>query len=263
MGFDKISFTVDGGIARITLERPDELNAMSASMGEEIRAAVALVNADESARVCIVSGRGRAFSSGANLKTLGKEAGLADQDAVGLGGGAAFYRLFLSIRDLRVPSIAAMNGHAIGAGFCFALGADLRVAKSGSKFGMTFVKLGIHPGMAATWNLPRLIGPSRAADLLYTGRTISAEEAFQMGIVNRVAGEDFDQVVDELAGQIAASGPLAVRSLKDTLRGSFERSIGEAIEMEAERQEATFKSSDAAEGMSAILAKRKPEFTGR
>ncbi len=262
MDFKTILFAVKDGIARITINRPAERNAMTPLMGQEIANAVGRINADDEARVCVIRGAGKAFSSGANLKTLGKEAGI-DSDAETLGGGAAFYRLFLSIRDLRIPSIAAVNGHAIGAGFCFALGADLRVVRSGAKLGMTFVKLGIHPGMASTWNLPRLIGPSRAAELLYTGRIISGEEAFQLGIANRLADEDFDEVVEELAADIAASAPLAVRALKETLRGSYERDIEAAIDIEAERQSRTFQSQDAAEGIQAILDKRKPRFHGR
>ncbi len=262
MKFETILFTNENGVAGITLNRPAERNAMTPLMGREIVRAVERINATDDVRVCVIRGAGKAFSSGANLKTLGKEAGI-DSEAETLGGGAAFYRLFLSIRSLRVPSIAAVNGHAIGAGFCFALAADLRVVRCGAKLGMTFVKLGIHPGMAATWNLPRLIGPSRAADLLYTGRIISAEEAFGMGIANRLADDDFEEVVEDLAADIAASAPLAVRALKETLQGSYDRTLDEAIEIEAQRQALTFESEDASEGIQAILAKRKPEFRGR
>jgi len=260
--FETIRLTTHEGIARLVLNRPHELNAMTPSMGQEIRTAVDQLNSDDAVRVVVVRGEGRAFCSGANLKTLGKEAGVSD-DGQGLGGGAAFYRLFLSVRDLRVPSIAALNGHAIGAGFCFALGCDLRVMHANAKVGMTFVKLGIHPGMAATWNLPRLIGPTRAADLLYTGRILGAEECLSLGIVNRVAGEDFDVVVDELAGEIAASAPLAVRALKQTLRASERFTIDEALEAEAARQAKTFATADAAEGIRAVIEKRKPDFHGR
>jgi len=262
MDFTTIVFEITDHVARITLNRPEERNAMTPLMGQEIVRAVETINGDDDARVCVIRGAGKAFSSGANLKTLGKEAGI-DTRAESLGGGATFYRLFLSIRDLKVPSIAAVNGHAIGAGFCFALGADLRVVRAGAKLGMTFVKLGIHPGMAATWNLPRLIGASRAADLLYTGRIVSAEEAFQLGVANRLAADDFDEVVEELAADIAGSAPLAVRAVKETLRGSFERGIEAAVDLEAERQSETFQSKDAAEGIQAILAKRKPVFNGR
>ncbi len=262
MAFENISVETSGGVGRITLNRPNERNAMSPEMGQEVEAAVAQLNDDDTLRVVVVSGTGKAFSSGGDLKSLAREAGLSSEGQ-GLGGGAAFYKLYLSIRALRVPSIAAINGHAIGAGLCFALGCDLRVMHSRAKIGMTFVKIGIHPGMAATWNLPRLIGAARAADLLYTGRLLDAEEALAIGLVNRVAGDDFAASVDELAATIAANGPLAIRALKQTLRGSAGRSIEDAVVIEAQAQAQTFQSEDAREGIAAVIEKRLPRFLGR
>jgi enoyl-CoA hydratase/carnithine racemase len=261
MAFEQIRVT-RGRVARITLARPAERNAMTPLMGREIMRAVEEINADDSVRVVVLTGEGKGFCSGADLRTLGAEAG-SGEDAEGLGGGENFYRAFLSIRDLRVPSIAAINGHAIGAGFCFSLGADLRVMHRDAKVGMTFVRLGIHPGMAATWNLPRLIGPSQAADLLYTGRLIGADEALALGVANRIAGDDFDAVVDELAGQIAGAAPLAVRATKQTLRGSEGRTIEDALTREAAVQAVTFTSEDAGEGIRAMREKRTPDFKGR
>jgi len=262
MAFENISVETSGGVGRITLNRPNERNAMSPEMGQEVEAAVAQLNDDDTLRVVVVSGAGKAFSSGGDLKSLAREAGLSSEGQ-GLGGGAAFYKLYLSIAALRVPSIAAINGHAIGAGLCFALGCDLRVMHSRAKIGMTFVKIGIHPGMAATWNLPRLIGAARAADLLYTGRLLDAEEALAIGLVNRVAGDDFAASVDELAATIAANGPLAIRALKQTLRGSAGRSIEDAVVIEAQAQAQTFQSEDAREGIAAVMEKRLPRFLGR
>jgi enoyl-CoA hydratase/carnithine racemase len=212
--------------------------------------------------VVVIRGAGKGFCSGASLGTLGAETSSGSGEE-GLGGSENFYRAFLSIRDLRVPSIAAINGHAIGAGFCFALGADLRVMHREAKAGMTFVRLGIHPGMAATWTLPRLVGPSAAADLLYTGRLLGAEEALALGIAGRIAGDDFDAVVEETATAIASSAPVAVRALKQTLRGSETRSIDDALVREASAQGMTFATADAAEGISAMREKRTAVFVGR
>jgi enoyl-CoA hydratase/carnithine racemase len=262
MEFEQISVTKDGPVARLTLQRPAERNAMTPRMGREVASAVEQLNADDDVRVVVVTGAGKGFCSGADLRTLGAEAGSGDGEE-GLGGGENFYRAFLAIRDLRVPSIAAINGHAIGAGFCFSLGADLRVMHKDAKVGMTFVRLGIHPGMAATWTLPRLVGPSVAADLLYTGRLVGADEALALGIANRVAGDDFDAVVSELAGAIAVAAPLAVRGCKHTLRGSEGRTIDDALTREASVQAMTFQSSDAAEGIQAMREKRAPAFRGR
>ncbi|HEY2772501.1 MAG TPA: enoyl-CoA hydratase/isomerase family protein [Candidatus Binatia bacterium] len=261
MSFEQIT-VARGAISRITLDRPAERNAMTPQMGREIRAAVDEINSDAEARVVVITGAGKGFCSGADLRTLGAEAG-SGEAAEGLGGGENFYRAFLSIRDLKVPSIAAVNGHAVGAGFCFALGADLRVIHRDAKVGMTFVRLGIHPGMAATWTLPRLVGPSAAADLLYTGRLIGADEALSLGIANRIAGDDFDAVVDELAGAIAAAAPVAVRETKQSLRDSELRSLDAALAHEASVQAMTFTTEDAGEGIRAMREKRAPAFRGR
>lgn len=262
MSFQQIQVTGGGPIGRITLHRPAERNAMTPLMGREIARAVEQLNGDDAVRVVVVTGSGKGFCSGADLRTLGAEAG-SGEEAEGLGGGENFYRAFLSVRDLRVPSIAAINGHAVGAGFCFSLAADLRVMHRDAKVGMTFVRLGIHPGMAATWNLPRLIGPSAAADLLYTGRLVGAEEALALGIANRIAGDDFEAVVEGLASEIAAAAPLAVRGTKQTLRGSEHRTIEDALTREASVQAVTFTTEDAAEGIRAMREKRAPVFRGR
>jgi enoyl-CoA hydratase/carnithine racemase len=262
MSYEHVRVEIQSHVGRITLDRAAERNAMTLAMGREIERAVADLNAETSLRVVVVTGAGKAFSSGGNLKTLGKEAGLASEGS-DLGGGETFYKSFLSIRDLRVPSIAAINGHAIGAGLCFAIACDLRVMHRDAKVGMTFVKLGIHPGMAATWNLPRLIGPSRAADLLYTGRLVGADEALTLGLVSRVAGDDFGSVVTATAEAIASNGPVAVRLLKETMRKTFDRTIDESVKREASAQAETFHTEDAREGLSAIMEKRSPVFRGR
>jgi len=262
MSTELITLEVRDSVATLTLNRPDVRNAMTAEMGRRVEAAVESLNAMPDVRVVVVTGAGRAFSSGGDLNSLAKDAGIGDSGD-GLGGGANFYSLYLSIGRLAVPSIAAINGHAIGAGLCFALACDLRVMHEQAKVGMTFVKIGIHPGMAATWNLPRIVGPAHAADLLYTGRLVDAREALSIGLVNRVAGADFAQTVAELARSIAANGPVAVRALKQTLRGSATRTIDDAIVREADAQAMTFKTEDAREGISAVKAKREPRFTGR
>ncbi|MFT4571486.1 MAG: enoyl-CoA hydratase/carnithine racemase [Hyphomicrobiaceae bacterium] len=259
--FEQINLSFDGYIATIELARPAERNAMTPQMGREIQAAVDAINNQPDIRVAVIRGAGKSFCAGADLSTLGSEAGVGDGE--GLGGSENFYRAFLSIRDLAMPSIAAINGHAIGAGLCFTLGADLRVMHERAKAGMTFSRLGIHPGMAATWNLPRLVGPTIAADLLYTGRLFDGREAFAMGLVNRVAGDDFDEVVAELANAVAEAAPIAVRGIKQTLRGTFDRTIDDALVREAAVQEKTFETEDAAEGIRAIREKRTPDFKAR
>lgn len=263
MPFENIDFLIEeSGIARITLDRPDQRNAMTPAMGEEVRAAVEQINASETARVAIIRGAGRAFCSGADLANLAHEAG-NESESEGLGGEGNFYRLFLSIGELRVPSIAAINGHAIGAGLCFALGADLRVMHTKAKVGMTFVRLGIHPGMGGTWNLPRLVGQPKAAELLYTGRLVEAGEALSIGLVNAIAGDDFDDTVEALATSIRDNAPIAVAAVKATLREGERRTLEESLEVESAAQAMTFRTDDAAEGIAAIREKRRASFQGR
>ncbi len=263
MPFENIEFVIEeSGIARITLNRPDQRNAMTPAMGAEVRAAVEQINANDTARVAIIRGAGRAFCSGADLANLAHEAG-NEGEREGLGGEGNFYRLFLSIGELRVPTIAAINGHAIGAGLCFALGADLRVMHEKAKVGMTFVRLGIHPGMGGTWNLPRLVGKAKAAELLYTGRLVEAEEALAIGLVNHIAGDDFESIVEQLASSICDNAPIAVAAVKETLRGGERRTLEESLEVESAAQAMTFRTADAGEGIAAIREKRKASFQGR
>jgi len=259
VAYQHLLLDFDGNIARVTLNQPDSLNAMSPEMGHEMRQVVDELNQRDAVRVVVFRGAGRAFSAGGNLDRLEEEARSArgEKGGQGIGGGRSFYSLYLSIRDLKMPSIAAINGHAIGAGLCFALGCDLRVVHQRAKLGMTFVRLGIHPGMAATWNLPRLVGPAMAAELLFTGRLVMAEEAVRIGLANRSAdGDQFDAVVNELAQQICGSAPIAVRSVKETLRGTFDRTIEEAIGIEADEQTMTFGTDDALAGIAAVREKR-------
>jgi enoyl-CoA hydratase len=266
VSYDNILIERHEGITHLTLNRPDARNAMTPEMGAEVRDAVDQINRDGTSRVVVVRGAGKAFSGGGNLQSLEDEALAATGQATagkGLAGGRNFYSAFLSIRQLEMPTIAAVNGHAIGAGMCFALGCDLRVVHERAKLGMTFVKLGIHPGMAATWNLPRLVGPARAAELLFSARLIDAQEALAWGIANRVAGDDtFDQVVQGLAAEIAGCAPVAVRAVKRTLRGTFHRELDDALAIEADEQKRTFGTSDALEGIRAIKEKREPDFRG-
>jgi enoyl-CoA hydratase len=173
----------------------------------------------------------------------------------------AFYKLFLSVRDLPCPTVAAVNGAAIGAGLCVALACDLRVAALDAKLALNFTRIGIHPGMAATWILPRLVGPALAAELLFTGRLLNGEEAVQIGLVNRaVAREDVLREALALARACATSAPRAVRGVKQALRRSLAVSLEDQLSFEAERQAECFESEDLKEGIAAVREKREPVF---
>jgi enoyl-CoA hydratase len=180
------------------------------------------------------------------------------------GSPRDFYARYLSIRGLPIPTIAAINGHGIGAGLCIALACDMRIAVAGAKMGMTFTRLAIHPGMGGTYFLPRLVGTARACELFFTGRVFDADEAERLGLVNRtVAPENFNAAVDELATEIAKSGPIAVRMTKRAIYRGVEHSLEDMLEYEGLNQGMTFRTQDAREGVTAIMEKREPKFTGR
>ena len=263
MSYEHIQLIRDGHVATLKLNRPEARNAMSIAMGDEVARAVEDVRADADIRVLVVTGEGRAFSGGGDLGMLAADAGIGEAHA-GMGGPPReFYNRYLSVATLPIPTLAAINGHAIGAGFCFALACDLRIASSNAKLGMTFTKLGIHPGMGATYFLPRLLGTARAAELLFSGRIIDATEAERLGIVSRVAPRDaFSAAVSTLARDIAAAAPIAVRMVKRALYRGVEHSLDDALDLESFQQSATFQTSDAREGITAVLEKREPRFTG-
>ena len=265
MTYEHIELIRDGHVATLKLNRPDTRNAMSIAMGEEVAHAVEAIRADDSARVLVVTGEGKAFSAGGDLSMLAADAGLSEDKRHGMGGPPRdFYKRYLSVATLPIPTVAAINGHAIGAGMCFALACDLRIAASDAKMGMTFTKLGIHPGMGATYLLPRLIGTARACDLLFTGRIIDAEEAEHLGILNRiVAREGLPAAVSELAHELAAAAPIAVRLVKRAVYRGVEHSLADALDLESSQQAATFQTADAKEGIRAVMEKRPPKFTGR
>lgn len=266
MSYEHILLTRREGVVRLTFNRPDSRNAMTPAMGEEVVRAVGEIRADTDARVLILSGSGTSFSSGGDLAMLAHDTGaVQSSEAPSMAGSPRdFYARYLSIRSLPIPTIAAINGHAIGAGLCIALACDMRLAADDAKMGMTFTRLAIHPGMGGTYLLPRLVGTARACELFFTGRIFDAAEAERLGVVNRtVPRADFEAAVDQLAGEIAASGPVAVRMCKRAIYRGTEHSLEDMIEYEALNQAATFRTADAREGVTAIMEKRAPEFTGR
>src|SRR6478672_9027137 len=169
------------GVVLLTLDNPDMRNAMSDEMTASWVAAIDAIAADPSVRAVVVTGEGSAFCSGGNTSWIASEPD-ASVDRL-RGRMLPFYRSWLSIRSLEVPTIAAINGPAIGAGLCLALACDIRYAAASARLGAPFVRLGMHPGMAATWLLPEAVGPAAARDLLLTGRTVDADEALRLGLV--------------------------------------------------------------------------------
>jgi enoyl-CoA hydratase len=259
----------DGDVVTLTFNDPSHLNAMTQAMGEAFSAAVAELAGDTRLRALVLTGAGRAFSAGGDLTMI--EARAAAGAANGPRGRAAirdgmraFYKLFLAVREIPCPTISAVNGAAIGAGLCVALACDVRIAASEAKLGLNFTQLGLHPGMGATWTLPRLVGPARAAEILYSSRIFTGAEAATIGLVNRaVAQAEVLPAARALAAEFAAAAPLAVRGVKRALARSGDATLEDQLSFEAQEQAACFESRDVHEGLASVREKRAAKFEGR
>lgn len=249
------------GVARLVLDNPAQRNAMSAEMTESWGRAIDALAADPELRVVVVTGEGSAFCSGGDPRWI---AGEPDAPVDRLRSRMiAFYRAWLAIRRLEVPTIAALNGPAVGAGLCLALACDLRYAAAGARLSAPFVRLGMNPGMAATYLFPDVLGAAHARDLLLTGRVVDAEEARQLGLVSRVLADDgFDAEVQQIAEGIAATAPIASRYTTVALRDGGHADLESAIQWEALAQPITLATEDLQEGVRAAREKRPPQFRG-
>jgi enoyl-CoA hydratase len=249
----------EAGVVTITLDSPERRNALDEELSAQLRQAVAGVAADPGARCVVLTGKGRAFCSGADLGEFrSQDVGgvLPRREMLG-----AYYRTFLDVRDLAVPTIAAVNGPAIGAGLNLALVCDLRIAGASARFGATFVRLGIHPGGGATYMLTRLLGPARAAEMLLSGELVDGPRALEMGLVNRLVEDaELASSAASLAATIAANAPRAVRATKRALRIALDADIATMLEVEGLAQAATQESQDAGEGWAAFRERRAPRF---
>jgi 2-(1,2-epoxy-1,2-dihydrophenyl)acetyl-CoA isomerase len=257
-----ITTEVRDRIATITLNRPDKLNAFSGTMREELLDALVVAEHDADCRVAVITGAGRAFCAGGDVDFM---SGLQRD-----GNVAAFRKLLdagrdvvLQIAAMEKPVIASVNGIAAGAGCNLALACDYRIASDAAKLGETFVKIGLHPDWGGTWLLPRLIGRSRAAELLMTGRIVDASEALAIGLVDRVVpAAELASETSKLAQSIAAAPPIAVAGIKRALAATERNDLRAQLDLEADHQLRAFQSSDAAEGMKAFFEKRAPAFQG-
>jgi enoyl-CoA hydratase len=249
------------GVARLVLDNPAQRNAMSEPMTRSWERAVDALAGDPEVRVVVVTGEGSAFCSGGDPRWIaGEPDASVDRLRTRMIG---FYRTWLALRRLEVPTVAAVNGPAVGAGLCLALACDLRYAAASATLSAPFVRLGMHPGMAATFLLPDVVGDAAARDLLLTGRAVDAEEARALGLVSRVFPDaEFADAVGEIAEQIAATAPIASRYTTAALRDGGHRDLESAIQWEALAQPITLATEDLQEGIRAAREKRRPDFRG-
>ena len=249
-------------IGVITLNRPDNRNSMTPDLLDGFTRAVGEVRADADVRCVVITGNGHCFCAGADFRSVVQRQGegrprLANERSF------AMYTPFLSILDVEVPVLAALNGHAVGGGFGLALMCDIRIGNEQAKYGANFTRLGLSPGMAISYLLPRLVGVSRAAELLFTGRLFPGVEAERMGLFSAaVDGPEVLPRTMELARAIAASAPVAVRLTKRIMYQGLDWQPRAGAWREAYDQALTIESRDASEGVAALLGKREPAFTG-
>lgn len=246
-----------GVVSKLILNEPDKANVMSPEMAPEFRDAVAELRADERVRAVVLTGAGKAFSGGGRLEMIEE---LTRHDwARNRDYMLDFYAKYLSLFQLDVPVIAAINGAAVGAGFLISMAADIRIASENAKLGVNFVKLGLHPGLGGTFTLPALLGHARAAELLFTGKLITGAEAAQMGLVNRaVPAEQVLPAAMAMAEEIAANAPLTIKTLKKNLKARYLRELQLALDDEAAAQAAG--GAELVEGIAAAKEKRAPKF---
>jgi enoyl-CoA hydratase/carnithine racemase len=257
---DAVRYQRDGFVGVITLDRADNRNSMTPELLDAFAAAAATARADGELRCLIVTGSGSVFSAGADFKS-NVQRGAAH--ALPHERSFAMYEPFLSLLDIEVPIIAAMNGHAVGGGFGLALLCDIRIAARGAKVGANFCRLGLAPGLGISYLLPRVVGASRAAELLFAGRLLTGEEAVAMGLVSEaLAAEAVLPRAREMAAEIATSAPLAVRATKRALYQGLGWEVRRAAWGEAFVQAETLATADFAEGVAALLEKREPHFRG-
>lgn len=257
VSFEHLSFDFDDSVAVITIDRQSALNALNQELLQELAFAFELAEADAETRALVVTGAGRAFVAGADISELqgisdvmgGREAALAGQSVMN------------ALANLPFPTVAAINGFALGGGLELALAADMRVAAVGARLGLPEVGLGLIPGYGGTQRLPRLVGKGRAFELIFTGRHVTADEALQMGLVNRVAENALEAAL-ELAHLAAKNAPVALGLAKEAIVRGIDLPLPEALEIEADLFGMVTTTQDMKEGTSAFLAKRAPDFKG-
>jgi 2-(1,2-epoxy-1,2-dihydrophenyl)acetyl-CoA isomerase len=254
---------VEDGLAILTLNRPDRMNAINSELATALNEALTAISVDKHIHAVIITGAGKAFCAGGDLKEIWEGRQKNDKESLEpllrSGMGAV-----LKMRTMRQPIVAAVNGAAAGAGMNIALAADVRFAAETASFGETFAKVGLFPDFGGTFFLPQLVGHAKAAELLYTGDMFDAKTALQLGVVNRLVPAD--KLLEEaknFAMTIVTGPRVASRALKQVLFGNQRAELTKALEYEVEEQMRCFASEDSAEGLRAFFEKRKPNFQGK
>ena len=264
MSYECLIYEAKDNVATLTLNRPERMNALGGTLREDFSAALTQAIDDPEVRVIVITGAGKAFCAGGDVKAMQeakeqkRERPLMERVAPGRD------RSVLLMRESPKPLIAAVNGAAAGAGMNIALGCDIRLASTTARFSQAFVRRGLHPDWGGTYFLPRIVGMAKAAEMIFTGQIISAAEALRLGIVRSVhEPEQLLPTTYELAAKIAAGPPIAIRLARRALYHNADADLKSSLEFETFAQNICFETEDAREGIRAFVEKREPKFQGR
>ncbi len=264
MSFETLLLEKNEGIAVLTLNRPERMNALNPKMSEEFVQALQEVNQDDEARVLVVTGAGKAFCTGADVGGMSAEERKPKGAEEIRRGFRNIQAIILGLHRLEKPTIAMINGAAVGGGFDLACSCDLRTGSEHARFMVAFTRIGLFPGWGGTWLYPRIIGVPKAAEMLFTGDFMEAKEAERYGLLNRlIPAADLEKETMSLARRIADGPPIAIRLAKMQLYKGLEMDLETALQVAAACETITLTSEDHKEGVAAFREKRRPQYKGK
>src|SRR5881397_3871709 len=264
MGYETLIVEKKNDVERITLNRPDALNAINETMGEELNAALKEADRDEKTRCLVITGAGRAFSAGEDVSGLKERYGsTGSHPSLGEHLRKKYHPIILRLRSMEKPVVARLNGIAAGSGASLALACDIRIASEEAGLKQAFIGIGLVPDSGSSYFLARTLGPGRALELIMTGRTVGAKEAETLGLVNKtVPTAELDKTVDEMAEKLANGPPKALGLSKRVVNQAARLELSDALEYEAQNQQIAGRTKDHLEAVRAFLEKRQPKFSG-
>ncbi len=266
MAYESIRVEETDGVATLTFARPRQRNALNQQMASEAQAAIAEIRTARTARVLVVTGEGEAFCAGGDLSELpsGDKPAATTPEAIRQWLHDSIQAVGLALSTLDIPTIAAVNGTAAGAGMDIASACDLRVGSPGTRFLIAYTRVGLFPGGGGTWLLPRIVGVSKALELIYTNEAVGTDEALNLGLLNQMADSDESllSTTNKIAARIANGPPIALRLAKENVYHGLQNDFRAALDMAAVAETITLTSEDHREGVAAMRERRDPEFRG-